>query len=105
MRYMVVLEKAEANYSAYIPDLPGCVATGNTLEEVKQMIQEAIEFHTEGMLEDGETIPQPTSIAYEVEVLVKTLMITIDKSSIFNFIQLIKLVPLATAAFKPNCVL
>lgn len=69
---MVVIEKAEANFSAYIPDLPGCVATGDTLEEVKQMIQEAIKFHIEGMLEGGEPIPKPTSIAHEVEVLVKT---------------------------------
>jgi predicted RNase H-like HicB family nuclease len=69
MQYAVVIEKAENNYSAYVPDLPGCVATGETLDEVKQMIGEAIEFHIEGMLEDGLPIPQPTSIAYEVEVL------------------------------------
>ncbi|HEY9803686.1 type II toxin-antitoxin system HicB family antitoxin [Anabaena azotica] len=69
MQYAVVIEKAENNYSAYVPDLPGCVATGETLDEVKQMIAEAIEFHIEGMLEDGLAIPQPTSIACEVEVL------------------------------------
>ncbi|QMS87814.1 type II toxin-antitoxin system HicB family antitoxin [Nostoc edaphicum CCNP1411] len=68
MQYVVVIEKAEGNYSAYIPDLPGCVAVGETLEEVKQMIAEAIEFHIEGMLEDGLPIPEPTSIAHEVEV-------------------------------------
>jgi predicted RNase H-like HicB family nuclease len=69
MQYTVVIEKADGNYSAYVPDLPGCVATGETIEEVKQMIAEAIEFHIEGMLEDGLAIPKPTSIAHEVEVL------------------------------------
>ncbi|MBW4454385.1 MAG: type II toxin-antitoxin system HicB family antitoxin [Nostoc indistinguendum CM1-VF10] len=68
MHYVVVIEKANSNYSAYVPDLPGCVTTGATLEEVKQMIAEAIEFHLEGMLEDGLPIPKPTSIAHEVEV-------------------------------------
>ncbi len=69
MRYAVVIEKAEGNYSAYVPDLPGCIATGETIEEIKQMIAEAIEFHIEGMLEEGLPIPKPTSIAHEVEVL------------------------------------
>ncbi|WP_366932281.1 type II toxin-antitoxin system HicB family antitoxin [Nostoc sp. NMS8] len=64
----MVIEKAEGNYSAYVPDLPGCVAVGETLEEVKQMIAEAIEFHIEGMLEDGLPVPKPTSISHEVEV-------------------------------------
>ena len=68
MRYTVVIEKGATSYGAYVPDLPGCVAVGETLEEVKQMIAEAIEFHLEGMLEDGLLIPKPTSIAYEVEV-------------------------------------
>jgi predicted RNase H-like HicB family nuclease len=68
MRYAVVIEKGETSYGAYVPDLPGCVAVGETLEEVKQMIAEAIEFHLEGMLEDDLPIPQPTSIAHEVEV-------------------------------------
>ncbi len=69
MRYTVIIEKAENNYSAYVPDLPGCVAVGETIEEVKELIAEAIEFHIEGMLEDGLPIPQPTSTAHEVEVL------------------------------------
>ncbi|MEH1840373.1 MAG: type II toxin-antitoxin system HicB family antitoxin [Nostoc sp.] len=68
MRYTVVIEKGETSYGAYVPDLPDCVAVGETLEEVKQMITEAIEFHLEGMLEDGLLIPKPTSIAHEVEV-------------------------------------
>ena len=69
MRYTVVIEKGETSYGAYVPDLPGCVAVGDTLDEVKKLIAEAIEFHLEGMLEDGLPIPQPTSIAHEVEVL------------------------------------
>lgn len=72
MRYAVVIEKAEGNYCAYVPDLPGCIATGETPEEVKQMIAEAVEFHIEGMLEDGLPIPKPTSITHEVEVLVES---------------------------------
>ncbi|MBE9004147.1 type II toxin-antitoxin system HicB family antitoxin [Fortiea sp. LEGE XX443] len=69
MRYTVVIEKGETSYGAYVPDLPGCVAVGETLDEVKILIAEAIEFHLEAMLEDGLPIPQPTSIAHEVEVL------------------------------------
>ncbi|KYC36992.1 hypothetical protein WA1_45950 [Scytonema hofmannii PCC 7110] len=72
MHYLVVIEKGETSYGAYIPDLPGCVAVGETIDEVKALIAEAIEFHIEGMLEGGETIPNPISIAHEVEVLVKT---------------------------------
>lgn len=68
MRYAIVVEKAGNNYSAYVPDLPGCVATGNTLEEAEREIREAIEFHIEGLLEDGLDIPQPTSIVEYLEV-------------------------------------
>ena len=53
MRYAIVIEKTESNYSAYVPDLPGCVATGAAVEEVEVQIREAIEFHLEGMREDG----------------------------------------------------
>ncbi|PYQ83686.1 MAG: hypothetical protein DMG02_33320, partial [Acidobacteria bacterium] len=53
MRYAIVIENAGSNYSAYVPDLPGCVATGATLEETEQSIRDAIEFHLEGMREDG----------------------------------------------------
>ena len=67
MKYAVVIEKAEANYSAYVPDLPGCVATGATLEEVESEIREAIAFHIEGMLEDGLAVPEPTSKVEYVE--------------------------------------
>lgn len=68
MRYLVVIEKGETSYGAYVPDLPGCVAVGETIEEVQALIAEAIEFHIEGMQEDGLSIPKPTSIAHEVEV-------------------------------------
>ena len=68
MRYAVVIEKAEGNYSAYVPDLPGCVATGATLEETERQILEAIEFHLEGMREEGLTIPEPTTVIQSVEV-------------------------------------
>jgi predicted RNase H-like HicB family nuclease len=66
--YTVILEKGPNNYSAYVPDLPGCVSTGKTLEEVTRMIKEAIEFHLEGMREDGDPIPEPTCTAVVVEV-------------------------------------
>jgi predicted RNase H-like HicB family nuclease len=68
MRYAVVIEKGERNYSAYVPDLPGCVSVGDSLEEVKAEIREAIEFHLEGMRDDGFPIPKPSSWAGYVEV-------------------------------------
>jgi predicted RNase H-like HicB family nuclease len=68
MRYAIVIEKAEGNYSAYVPDLPGCVATGATVEEVEAQIREAIEFHLEGMREDGLPIPPPASRVDYVDV-------------------------------------
>lgn len=67
-RYTVLIEKGETSYGAYVPDLPGCVAVAKTLDEVKTLIHEAIEFHLEGMREDGEPIPQPTTHAEYVEV-------------------------------------
>ena len=63
-----MIEKAERNYAAYVPDLPGCVATGTTLEETEQQIREAIEFHLKGMREDGTPIPEPSSRVDYVEV-------------------------------------
>ncbi len=68
MRYAVVIEKAESNYSAYVPDLPGCVATGKNIPEVQQQIREAIAFHLEGMREDGDPIPAPTSAVEYVDI-------------------------------------
>ena len=67
MRYAVVIEKADGNYSAYVPDLPGCVATGETVKAVESEIREAIRFHIEGLRADGLPIPAPTSIADYVE--------------------------------------
>jgi predicted RNase H-like HicB family nuclease len=67
MRYAVIIEKAAGNYSAYVPDLPGCVATGATVEAVEHEIREAIRFHIEGLKADGLEVPQPTSIAEYVE--------------------------------------
>jgi len=67
MRYAIVIEQANGNYSAYAPDVPGCVATGATLEEVQQTMQEALAFHLEGLREEGLPIPQPSTVAY-VEV-------------------------------------
>jgi predicted RNase H-like HicB family nuclease len=69
MRYAIVIEKTESNYSAYVPDLPGCVATGQTIKETEQQIREAIEFHLEGLREDGLPIPQPQSQVEYVEVV------------------------------------
>jgi predicted RNase H-like HicB family nuclease len=68
MRYAVVIEKAENNYSAYVPDLPGCITTGKTIEDTRRLIREAIEFHIDGMQEDGEPVPEPTSQCEYVEV-------------------------------------
>jgi predicted RNase H-like HicB family nuclease len=68
MRYAIVIEKGERDYSAYVPDLPGCVSVGDTLEEARAEIREAIESHLEGMREDGLQIPKPSSLAEYVEV-------------------------------------
>ena len=61
MRYAVVLERAETNFSAYVPDLPGCIAAAESQEKVLELIREAVDFHLEGMREAGEKIPQPTT--------------------------------------------
>jgi len=68
MRYAIVIERAESNFSAYVPDLPGCVATGKTIEETENLIREAIEFHLQGMREDGLQIPEPRSHVEYIEV-------------------------------------
>jgi predicted RNase H-like HicB family nuclease len=67
MRYAVVIERAAESYSAYVPDLPGCVATGPTVEEVEAEIRDAIRFHIEGLKADGLPVPAQTSIADYVE--------------------------------------
>ncbi len=63
MKYLVVIEKANDNYSAYLPDIPGCIATGKTKEEARQNILEVLALHIEGLKEDGLPIPKPTSEA------------------------------------------
>jgi len=68
MRYAIVIEKTDNNYSAYVPDLPGCVATGITVEEAESQIREAIAFHLDGLREDGASIPQPASRVEYVEI-------------------------------------
>lgn len=68
MRYAVVIEKAGNNWSAWVPDLPGCVATGPTVENVKAAIRDAVLFHLEGIREDGLPIPVPSSLVDSVEV-------------------------------------
>jgi predicted RNase H-like HicB family nuclease len=63
MRYAIVIEKAAGNYSAYVPDLPGCVATGATVKGAEREIRDAIRFHIDGLKQDGQLVPKPTSIA------------------------------------------
>ena len=67
-KYLVIFEKARDNYSAYSPDIPGCVATGKTRDEVEKNIREAINFHLEGLAKDGMPIPEPASFTEYVEV-------------------------------------
>jgi len=68
MRYFIIIEKAENNYGAYCPDLPGCVSTGNTIDETVKNMQEAIEFHIDGIREDGSPIPMPMATDAWVDV-------------------------------------
>ncbi len=69
MRYAIVIEQADKNFAAYVPDLPGCVATGDTEAETEQLLREAIELHVAGMREDGLDVPEPNSVVRYVEVL------------------------------------
>lgn len=69
MRYAIVIEKAPANYTAYVPDLPGCIATGASVAETESLTREAIEFHLEGLKADGLPIPSPSSQVEYVDVL------------------------------------
>ena len=68
VKYGVLIEKGERNCSAYVPDLPGCIATGATVEETRTRIREAIEVHLEGLREDGDVIPEPRTVCDYVEV-------------------------------------
>ena len=67
MRFAVVIEKAAGNHSGYVPDQPGCIATGPTVEAVEEELREAIRFYIEGLIEDGEPVPDPTTVAEYVE--------------------------------------
>jgi predicted RNase H-like HicB family nuclease len=67
-RYAIVIEKAKGNYAAYVPDLPGCVATGATRKETERRIRQAIQLHVQGLREDGLTVPNPSSRVDYVEV-------------------------------------
>lgn len=67
MRYAIVIEKGPENYSAYVPDLNGCVSTGSTVSEVKENIKEAISFHIDGLKEDGLPVPEQTTICEYIE--------------------------------------
>ncbi|MGO8691520.1 MAG: type II toxin-antitoxin system HicB family antitoxin [Thermoguttaceae bacterium] len=67
-RYAIVIEKGATNYGAYVPDLPGCVATGPTVQETEQLLREAIALHLQGMREDGLPIPEPSSLVEYVDL-------------------------------------
>lgn len=69
-KYAVVIERGERNLSAYVPDLPGCITTGCSLEEIEKNIREAIELHLEGMAEDDEVVPEPSTTVQYVEMQV-----------------------------------
>lgn len=68
MRYAIVIERAGSNFSAYVPDIPGCVVTGATVEEIEANMREAIAFHLDGLREDGIPVPQPSSQVEYVDV-------------------------------------
>lgn len=68
LQYMVVIEKGETSYGAYVPDLPGCVAVGKTREETLELVKEAVKFHLEGLCERGESVPEPLSSSELVDV-------------------------------------
>jgi len=73
VRYAVIIESGPPNYSAYVPDLPGCIATGETVEEVIQLMREGIPFHLEGLRLNGDPIPPPTSTAVMIPVQAELL--------------------------------
>ncbi|MBX3024553.1 type II toxin-antitoxin system HicB family antitoxin [bacterium] len=68
MRYLVVVEQGPTSFGAYVPDLPGCVAAGETREEALELIREAIEFHIEGLRQDGQSVPAPSSTSAVIDV-------------------------------------
>jgi predicted RNase H-like HicB family nuclease len=68
MKYTVIVEQGAASWGAYVPDLPGCIAAGKSRDEVRRLIREAIEFHVEGLIEQGEPIPEPHSFSELIEI-------------------------------------
>lgn len=70
-RYLIIIEKAEGNWGAYAPDLPGCVALGDTVEETVKLMREAMDLHLSAMAEDGDPIPEATTLADYVEVNIR----------------------------------
>lgn len=68
MKYLIVIEKSNTGYSAYSPDLPGCISTGKNIEETEQNMREAISFHLDGLKEEGYEIPEPTSRSSYIEI-------------------------------------
>ena len=68
-RFLIIIEPGEHNYSAYVPDLPGCIATGRTLDDVKKSMGQAIKMHIQGMLEDHDPLPEPQTLAEYVDVV------------------------------------
>jgi predicted RNase H-like HicB family nuclease len=67
-RYAIVVERAEGNFAAYVPDLPGCIATGKTVEDTKRLLQETIRIHIAGLREDGLSVPEPSSVVDYLEI-------------------------------------
>jgi predicted RNase H-like HicB family nuclease len=82
MRYAILIEKGKRNYSAYAPDPPGCVATGRTLQEVKKQMKEALEFHFEGMMLDGEPIPKAATQCDSLEINMARIEKTVQRESL-----------------------
>ncbi len=74
MKFAGIIESGPRNYSAYVPDLPGCVSTGHTIAETRRKIRDAIAFHLRGIVENGDVTPEPTCIADNVEVVYPTLV-------------------------------
>ncbi len=92
-KYAVVIEQGEHNLSAYVPDLPGCITTGRTIEEIDRNIREAIALHLEGLREEGEPIPEPhTAVAYvELQVAVRRTYLPTICSTLREFSQTVSM--------------
>ena len=92
LKYSVVFERMPNNYGAYVPDLPGCISTGDTWEEVQEMIRVAIAFHIEGLMEDGEPLPTPqlsisNAMAYHIENLSEVEESSLELETTFGMVE------------------